>query len=430
MLPRRERERLLARRGEVDVVVRARGGWSPSARRICGSSSTTRIRVTRPTLSRTTIVSPPPGVSSTSMSPPIASTKPLRDREPEADAVVVAASRRAAGTAGTSRCRRRAARRRHGRRRGGRRRRRTRPASRRTGSRQASAGRALPTMFASARSRRPASARTRGSDSGTSTLDAVRASAEAPERGRDDLVEPDRRPCGPPRPRPAAGSCRAGFRPAPLRRSTSSSIVSRNSLRASSVQLDVVLEQAGDRGLDRRDRRAEVVRDSREDRRAQLVRPRRAKLAVDASAASSSTLERGRDLAPRTPRGSAGPRSRDPRRPGPGRARRPARSVNPAASGSSGARNARSALDQPAPLADGGARTRPGARASDAARRAAAGTVDEPGRGETSACASARARAPSTARRAASETSRLTTTATARKTSSARTFSVSPIVNV
>ena len=48
-------------------------------------------------------------------------------------------------------------------------------------------------MFASARSSRPASARTRGSDSGTSSVDVVRG-AEAPERGRDDLVEPDRLP--------------------------------------------------------------------------------------------------------------------------------------------------------------------------------------------------------------------------------------------
>ncbi len=34
---------------------------------------------------------PPPGVSSTSISPPIASTKPSRDREAEADAVAASA---------------------------------------------------------------------------------------------------------------------------------------------------------------------------------------------------------------------------------------------------------------------------------------------------------------------------------------------------
>ena len=58
-----------------------------SARRICGSSSTTRTRVTpspRPAAigSEMTIVRPPPGVSSAVMAPPIASTKPFATLQP------------------------------------------------------------------------------------------------------------------------------------------------------------------------------------------------------------------------------------------------------------------------------------------------------------------------------------------------------------
>ena len=59
-----------------------------------------------------------------------------------------------------------------------------------------------------------------------------------------------------------------------LRRSVSSSIVCEELLPRVRRPVDVVLEQARDRGLDRRDRRAQVVRDGGEERRAELVRRR------------------------------------------------------------------------------------------------------------------------------------------------------------
>ena len=56
-----------------------------------------------------------------------------------------------------------------------------------------------------------------------------------------------------------------------LSRSASSSMVSRNSWVAAGVEVDVALQQARDRRLDRRQRRAQVVRHGREQRGAQLV---------------------------------------------------------------------------------------------------------------------------------------------------------------
>ena len=79
MLPRRDRERGLAV-PRPPPRTSGRAGSSTSARRICGSSSTTRMRVTAQTRRRRTTVRPPPGVSSTSISPPIASTNPWRPR--------------------------------------------------------------------------------------------------------------------------------------------------------------------------------------------------------------------------------------------------------------------------------------------------------------------------------------------------------------
>ena len=92
-------------------------------RRRCGSSSTTRTRLTGPGPASVppaarTIVSPPPGVSSASSVPPMASVKP---RDVQASPTPSRAGRRDAGTARTAgraacgarpaRCRRRAARR-------------------------------------------------------------------------------------------------------------------------------------------------------------------------------------------------------------------------------------------------------------------------------------------------------------------------------
>ena len=74
--------------------------------------------------------------------------------------------------------------------------------------------------------------------------------------------------------RPAAGSCRAGCRRAG-RAGRSRRRSSRGTRAASSARpVDVVLPQARDRGLDRGERRAQVVRDGLQERGAQLVRLR------------------------------------------------------------------------------------------------------------------------------------------------------------
>ena len=91
---------VLAGRREVDVV---------AARAEVGAERAQDLRLVVDdedpghcaALSRTTTVSPPPGVSSSSIEPPIASTKPSRDRQAEPDALVGGSSRRGAGTAGT-----------------------------------------------------------------------------------------------------------------------------------------------------------------------------------------------------------------------------------------------------------------------------------------------------------------------------------------
>ena len=93
----------------------------------------------------------------------------------------------------------------------------------------------------------------------------------------------------------------------PLRRSVSSSIVARNSA-APPRSIDVVLEQTRDRGLDRGERRAQVVRDGREDRGAQLVRggeaPGRRRLCAELLGLRSTRPAR-RANASRTRRSSA-----------------------------------------------------------------------------------------------------------------------------
>ena len=81
MLPRRERERRLARAGEVDrVAPRAEVGRERTEDlRLVVDREDPRHSAAR---SRATIVSPPPGVSSASSSPPIASTKPFATARP------------------------------------------------------------------------------------------------------------------------------------------------------------------------------------------------------------------------------------------------------------------------------------------------------------------------------------------------------------
>ena len=82
----RERERRLARACEVDRVAsraEVRGQRAQDLRLVVDDEDRAS---SRPPRSRRTIVSPPPGVSSTSTLPPIASTKPARDGQPEPDA--------------------------------------------------------------------------------------------------------------------------------------------------------------------------------------------------------------------------------------------------------------------------------------------------------------------------------------------------------
>ena len=93
-----------------------------------------------------------------------------------------------------------------------------------------------------------------------------------------------------------------------LSRSDSSSIVTRNSWRASRCPFDVLLEQARHRRLDSRERRAQVVRDGREDRCAKVARggedSRPRMPPPGAPRARARTRSRGR-----TRRGSGCPRS-------------------------------------------------------------------------------------------------------------------------
>ena len=81
VLPRRDRERLLPRRRQIDVVVpraEVRRERAKDLRLVVDDEDPRHADAS----SRTTIVRPPPGVSSTSMSPPIASTKPLATASP------------------------------------------------------------------------------------------------------------------------------------------------------------------------------------------------------------------------------------------------------------------------------------------------------------------------------------------------------------
>ena len=287
----------------------------PSARRICGSSSTTRTRVIGPASSRTTIGEP---AARCVLDLDLAAHRldePSRDGEAESDAVAplavaeslerqehpVALVRGNAGpavddaevdAAVDARRRRRAA---------------------------GSHGRlwpiALAITLASARSSSPASAWTRGSVSGTSTLDLGAAWRRGCASAAGiDLVEADGA---------ALTLERAGLEPAHVEQVADEGVepvgllVDRGEELVSRLRrpVDVVLEQARHRRLDRRERRAQVVRDGREERGPQLVRRRRGCRRSDASASSSSSCERRRRAPARTPRGSPVVRARSTARP-------------------------------------------------------------------------------------------------------------------
>ena len=222
-----------------------------------------------------TIVMPPPGVSSTRMLAADRFDESLRDRQARDRRPCRCRCRRAAGTAGTarSRCDERVCRSR-GRRPGGRCARRRAPASMRTGR-----------SAAECRTRVVDDVRDRPLDQRGVDLDArqrfghldddvAARVAEARERGRHDLVEPDRFACRDGARPPATGSCRAGSRRAcgagrPRRRS-----LRMNSCVSACDHVDVGLQPAARLRLDRRERRAQVVAHRREQRVPQVVRAR------------------------------------------------------------------------------------------------------------------------------------------------------------
>ena len=150
--------------------------------------------------------------------------------------------------------------------------------------------------------RRPARAgrgrpTTGGSVSATSIRpDRPRSSPEAGQRRGHDLVEPTGRQRRLRARRSGGGSCRAGCRRGSSSRSVSSSMVSRNSACRSGGPVDVVLQQARHRRLDRGQRRAQVVGHRPQERGAELVRPRRSSSASARLACSRALLERRRQL--------------------------------------------------------------------------------------------------------------------------------------
>ena len=239
--------------------------------------------------------------------------EPAGDRQPEADPAAVRTGRRAAGTAGTPR---RADRRgmpgpRSTTRRSTRRP--TAPASTRTGSSGGDHASALSTTLATPARAAPGRLDTR-ERLGDVDVDASPRSAEARERGGHDLLEAD------------VAHARAGARrlwsrlmssrlpTSVFSRSVSSSIVCEQLARRLGRPVDVALQQARDRRLDRRQRRAQVVRHRCEQRRAQLVglrraprrrRPRRAAdgaRARDASCSAKACEQRWSSAEARGPR--------------------------------------------------------------------------------------------------------------------------------
>ena len=223
----------------------------------------------------TTIVRPPPGVSSGVREPPIASTNPRATARPSPTPSVPARSpsrwngsnTRSRSSAGDARARdRRPA---------------ARPDRRRPTRAPAPArpvglnARAFATRFATARSSSAASTSMRGRSSGTSTSTSRPrpgrlASARSTTSSRPTTARRAAAAC-----RSGSDSCRAGSPTRSVRRSVSSSIVARNSSSLLVGPRHVALAQRARRGLDRRQRRAQVVRDGRQDARPAGRSPRR-----------------------------------------------------------------------------------------------------------------------------------------------------------
>ena len=133
---------------------------------------------------------------------------------------------------------------------------------------------ALSTTFATARSSSAGSTSTSGNDSGTSTTTSPRRVAQARERGRHDLVEPD----GARLESSSAPDCSrlmsSRFSTSLLSRSASASMLRMKSSVSARDQSTSGLQPAARQRLDRRERRAQVVAHGREQRVAQVVRVR------------------------------------------------------------------------------------------------------------------------------------------------------------
>ncbi len=268
-------ERRLARRREVDLVAAAAQVHAerPQDLRLVVDDQHRGSFGAAVAGSSTIIVSPPPGVSSTASSPPMASTKPRATASPSPtpSPVLRSPSRwngwntrraRSAAMPGPRSTTRRSTRSPTAARR------RTRTVGARRRPRAGRWRRCWPPPARAAPGRRDTAGRRLGHVD--STPCAARSTELAGACGHH-LLEAH----GPEQDlaarRSAAGSCRAGCRRARLSRSVSSSIVCEELPARPGSQRDVGLQQAGDRRLDRRQRRAQVVGDGLQQRGAQLV---------------------------------------------------------------------------------------------------------------------------------------------------------------
>ena len=268
MVARRERERDLTGRSQVDLVVarlQIRAEGAQELRLVVDDEDPRHCAALR----RNTIVSPPPGVSSISTSPPIASTNPFATARPSPDSVAATGvaeplkreedgltiARRHAGATihdahvdGVARCARDD----------------PHPLARRAvveGVDDHVGQRALEEPGV-------------GEDPRVSLVDVDvylgGPCADARKRSRDDLVDPDRREADLERPGLKAAHVEqvADEIVEPVRL-----LVDREEELMAGLRrpLDVLLEQARHRRLDPRQRRSQIVRDGRQDRRAKVA---------------------------------------------------------------------------------------------------------------------------------------------------------------
>ena len=264
----REGQRRLARARQVDRVAsraEVRGQRSQDLRLVVDDEDALHV----PPRRRSTIVRPPPGVSSTSTVPPIASTKPARDGQPEPDAGALravaealerdehAVAIRSGGTPGPRSTTRRSTPPS------------TAPATTRTGA-PTPCTRAFCDDVGDRALEQPGIRDDPGKRLRHVDVDLVRAGADAPERGRDDLVEADG----------SGGDLQGAGLEAAHVQQVADEPVEAVRLRIDRREevlpvrlrpVDLVVEQRRHGRLDTGEGRAEVVRDGREDREPEVV---------------------------------------------------------------------------------------------------------------------------------------------------------------